>query len=48
MLRKAELLCTKLIYRENSPIDPFFVVQIFWLAEKNKCNMKITRVGLNR
>jgi hypothetical protein len=24
------------------------VVQIFWLAEKDRCNMKITRVGLSR
>lgn len=33
MLKKAQLIDTKVVYRSKSPIDPFFIFQLYWNGE---------------
>ena len=37
-----------MIYRPQSSLDPFFIVQIFNNAEKKVGKLKVTRVGVSR
>jgi len=48
MLRKSELIATKMLYRSQSPLDPFFIVQIFHNSDKKIGKLKVTRVGVSR
>ena len=48
MLKRSCLIATKLYVRQNSPIDPFFIIQIFWNEDSQKSCVKVTRVGINR
>ena len=34
--------------KHNTPIDPFFVLLIFWNEQLNKSVLKVVRIGLNR
>ena len=48
MLKKSKLVDVKLVVRDSEPLDPFYLLMIFWNPEAAKSIFKVIRLGVNR